>query len=203
MRRFLDSLEIITTIVFLSKPIPVEGRRGRHKELTKETRWTPSSLVCLMESWVGVTRTTLVIRAISANPKDPTRDTSRDTTKATIMDSRMELLPIKEDSTKEDSTKEDSTRVDPTKEDSTKSSEYANAQIILKLIDMEMKKPNVQELTTLADVGVIPPAQATAMTLKDPQSTQATHGPMKPAITTMDKSETRNFFAENPVFCYN
>jgi len=193
MRRFLDSLEIITTIVFLSKPIPVEGRRGRHKELTKETRWTPSSLVCLMESWVGVTRTTLVIRAISANPKDPTRDTSRDTTKATIMDSRMELLPIKEDSTKEDSTKEDPT----------KSSEYANAQIILKLIDMETKKPNVQELTTLADVGVIPPAQATAMTLKDPQSTQATHGPMKPAITTMDKSETRNFFAENPVFCYN
>jgi len=165
MRRFLDSLEIITTIVFLSKPIPVEGRRGRHKESTKEERWTPSSLVCLTESWVGVTRTTLVIRATSANPRDPTRDTSRDTTKATIMDSRTELLPIKEDSTKEDST-----RVDPTKEDSTKSSEYANAQIILKLIDMEMKKPNVQELTTLADAGVILPVQATAMTLKDPQS---------------------------------
>merc|ERR1712061_61477 len=179
MRGFLESLEIITTIVFLSKPIPVEGRRGRHRESTKEERWTPSSLVCLTESWVGVTRTTLVIRAISANPKDPTRVTSRDTTKATIMDSRTELLPIKEDSTKEDSTK---------------SSEYANAQIILKLIDMETKKPNVQELTTLADAGVILPVQATAMTLKDPQSIQATHGPMKPAITTMDKSETRNYF---------
>jgi len=189
-RRSLDSLETITTTVFLSKLILskltlVEGRRGKHKEWTRETRWTPSFLVCSTESWAGGTRTTLAIRAISAN----LRDTSRDTTRATIMDSRTELLPVKGDSTKEDST-----RVDPTRGDSTQSSEYVNAQVILKLIIMDAKKPNAQELTTLEDAGVILAAQATALTPKDPQSIQTTPGPMKPAITLMDKSETRNYF---------
>jgi len=48
----------------------------------------------------------------------------------------------------------------------------------------------ISELTTLEDAGVILAAQATALTPKDPQSIQTTHGPMKPAITIMDKSET-------------